>query len=381
MKSDLATGKGPTAGADDENSPPIAELLNQDTWLASHRAAEPASLFVRFWEELASLLSLGHTSHLVLDAFSNVDVTAERIGQFLAANPYYEEQFFRQIRALSKREDQPSATAAVVLLGMQRSRDLIISLQIYKTIHGKTPPWTPEGKLEFAPKDLLKHAQKAEELAAAAKDSYADTSYAAGILFDVLAQVAAAKEMDPKVGEFITSVFRHSVRTAALCRELATVVTDTGLNKYVGPAGLVHDIGKAAMAVLEPKYVEFIEAVAQKETPRQVRMFLEKQRFGVTHDVLGALCCEQLPVLRPIAKAVLYHHRPYFLKQRQPKLQTFANILCLATNMANDFKKPESADDAVYRRWKGPELKDLNMGNEKMLGVIQKAMQRPDVAG
>src|SRR5438045_7918920 len=96
---------------------PSDEAYGSAPWMAG---VKPVPLFQKFLQEIAPKIYLRKISFSVLEAFVNVDVTAEKIGFYLAQNPYFEDLFLRVIRALG-RENIPSINAAVVLLGMQRS--------------------------------------------------------------------------------------------------------------------------------------------------------------------------------------------------------------------------------------------------------------------
>lgn len=193
-----------------ENREEIIEGLKSQSWT---EGVEPNSLFQAFLTEVYPRISLAATSYQTLEAFINVDVTAEKIGSYLTKNQYYEDMYLRVIQALG-REELPSTNAAVVLLGMQRSRNFIVALQLFRTVYQKHPEVSAEGKLDFKPEDYLKFALKTEETAVNMKDRYADTAYAAGLIFDYLNEIAVAKELDESVQSYIAGVYGNGLKAA-----------------------------------------------------------------------------------------------------------------------------------------------------------------------
>lgn len=337
------------------------------------REVKDAAIFHDFMARVVPKLTLPSTSRGIIEAFANIDVNAEKVAQILKANPYYENQYLKILESHGKREAVARLEGAVVLLGMQNSRNLIIALQMLRTVSGGHAEWTKEGRLKVNPNEVLRYALKTEEALTGNKDAYADTAYAAGLMFDVLAQIN--NEICPekkKVQAYIDQVYTHSLKTAQIATELSKSVSDFGYKKYVFSAGLIHDTGKIMLAILNPTYLQFLEICSKKELPRFVRHFAEKQRFGVDHSVLGALACEYFQIFRPISKAILYHHDPYLLRGGKSGLGQLASLLCLASNVSNHFKKPDKLDDPVFALWKGAELKGFAMEPRSIVNAVAR---------
>src|SRR3989338_3898348 len=100
----------------------VEERLARVPWAQSLTEVPLAS---KFFAELLPKMTFPETTREVLEAFSGVDVKAEELAQILERNPYYDYQFRCFIESMGKRENTPSVGATVVLLGMQRSRDLV----------------------------------------------------------------------------------------------------------------------------------------------------------------------------------------------------------------------------------------------------------------
>jgi HD-like signal output (HDOD) protein len=338
--------------------------------LGAAQAQEP-ELFRKYLETIHPRLNLPVMSREVIQEFASPDVTAERVAEKVRGNPYYEAQFLQHIGSISKREELPELSAAIVLLGMQNSRNLILALQLVRTVKGTHPEWSKEGKLMLSPKDALKFALKTEEAIAGNRDAYPDTAYAAGMLFDMfllIAQTVAPE--NKKLPGYIEASFNHGLRTAKVGLELSKKMPDLVLKKYAFAACMIHDIGKVALAILEPKYGDFLEDVQKKELPRAIRMYLEERAFGMNHATLGELICTQYSTFRSISRAILLHHEPFVLKETNKPLYQLASLVALSTNIASSFKKIDKPEDPLLAKWKSAELQDFKIEPATIIAAV-----------
>ena len=339
-------------------------------------------LFERFLEMGAPAAALGATSMGILQAFANIDVTAERMALLISGNPFFEDLFQRVVASAGKREQVPSVEAAITLMGIQNSRNLIVANQILRTVRGSFPEWTKEGKLKVLSSEIVKNGLKAEEALVAKKDPLSDLGFVAGVLFDIASQLSAEHAEDKKKTQaLLDATFDHGLKTATYAAALARGLPGFPFSKYVFSAGLLHDIGKPLLAVLDKRYLGFLEEMAKKDLPRSLRHHLEKSRFGVDHAFLGASWVRSYPPLRLIASAIQLHHGP--LQGRKgggeedqsttQGLRQLGAILSLASNMTSKPKKLENPTDPIIALWRGAELRDFEFPNEILVEASQLA--------
>ena len=326
--------------------------------------AAPA-LLKDFLEKLAPPLALPRLSRSILNAFGTVDLTSERVAEILRQNPYYEYQFMQVILSRSKREDPPSLDAAVVLLGMQNTRNLLVALQVLRTVKGGPPQWGADGKLQLEPDKILKYALSAENQLAKYHKTYSDTGFSAGLVFDLLAMIAETLDLDgttaKKIPEYLEEVFKHGIKTAVVAAEVAKAVPDFAAKRYLLSASLVHDVGRLAMALLDPAYFAHVETATGAGFGRLLSARTEEARFGLHHARMGSLVLTRVGLFKAFETAILFHHEPYLLKTRSKTLYQLAAIVSLSANIAADLKKPNSVDDPVIPQWKGPELAEFKI--------------------
>ena len=101
--------------------------------------------------------------------------------------------------------------------------------------------------------------------------------------------------------------WQHCIGTAILTREVVSIVqAPNDESDYV--AGLVHDVGKIAMAWTFPDH--FAEIHRQAETGMRDLVAIEQEVLGIDHGELGALYLEQYHLPELMIKSARYHHRP-----------------------------------------------------------------------
>jgi len=102
----------------------------------------------------------------------------------------------------------------------------------------------------------------------------------------------------------LEGLWRHSVATATAARILGQRI---GINDHWSfAAGLLHDIGKAALVLLRGE--EYDEAIRLARRERLPILLAERQIFAFDHAQLGRKICEGWGQPEAIAMAVARHH-------------------------------------------------------------------------
>ena len=125
----------------------------------------------------------------------------------------------------------------------------------------------------------------------------------------LLAHTASAfRDADP-MHEWVTAAWRHAQRTSKLARSVAEAEgapLELVLQAAIG--GLLHDLGKVALAVNLPE--EHLSA-RRLAVAQQVPLWEAEQRvFGATHGEVGGVLLGLWGLPMPVVEAVALHHHP-----------------------------------------------------------------------
>jgi len=159
-------------------------------------------------------------------------------------------------------------------------------------------------------------------------------------VFDALAAPGGAALM--------TGLWEHSMRVGGVARQLGTRL-QAGVPGEAFLAGLLHDIGKLALARHDaPAYVGMAGAHGE------ALCNAERESFGFTHAEAGAALAEHWHFPLPLVDAIRYHHvadGAPLAAARDPALAAIVRIANLAARAAltvDGDTSPACADDEAW---------------------------------
>ena len=354
-------------------------------------------LFVDFLEKLAPKLTLLPAVLTTLQLFENHDVRLAKISEAFEAHPGNSAAFIKFIRLnrVLEEVDSRSLEQTIPRYGLDSARDLVLCIALHETIQKKPFPWNAQtSRPDIEPRSMIPFAL---DCAASLGEGnrYAHQVFAAGLVFDSLRLYAEANlgEQKKPVIDYITRVFRHGKSTAQVFLALSKQMKTLELAEFALATAVLHDVGKAVMAVLSPDYVGFVTQLEREKITRSLKVYAEEKRYGVSHSLFGYLACGTYPMFRPIARAVMYHHDPYVLDAtREAPLRDLANTVSLATNIAqSNLKLPSDSsiqvkyksdqdqeaakkltEESVKKLWMRPELENHELSPTKIHQIIQE---------
>jgi hypothetical protein len=354
----------------------VAPLWEESRVKGLPQSGQTSSLWTDYLQRIAPKLPYSGTAEEILQGFVNIDMTAEKFGQILRSNRYYEGQLGRLLDGMAKREVTPSLEASVVLIGIANARNFVLSILLQRSVQGIHPDWTAEGKLKVQPSEILKASLKVEELLVEKKDPYSDLGFAAGLVWDTLAY-AVQQDFPPdirkKAQAWIDSQWEPAVQTGLLAQELVRGVGECSLSKYAFVSAILLPLGKSVAAYLDPKFLPFQDLLVKKNVPSGLRAQLEQRAFGMDFCTFSAAIAENYPWFRPSLNALALYSSPWIAEKADPKgAWPLIGALRLASAMLADPVAIEKPDDPRIQLWKGGLLKNLKVDP----AVIVKASQR-----
>ena len=345
--------------------------------------------------ELFLPLRLGRTARDTLQEFIDIDVTAGDLVRILNANQAYLDLFFRFVsQKTAKIEKAPikikdgEATATpgkeapaspthrlISLLGMLGSRNLILALRIHRLTNGRFPV-SLEGKVEISAADYLKLALEAEDLLVRNKLQYSETAYAAGVYFDLCTRLYSKDGGLKKLEPYYKRTWQRATRTGLLAYFLAEKIPGYTPRTALA-AGMLAHAGKFHLSVQlkNDNYAEFEEELdTNAQLPPLARAALERAKFGVVQEDVGAHTLRYFDVFKGLGRIVENFREPYNLKGVDKASHGLCVLLYLADAMARSWKVPADEKDPVFAEWSYPGLSTLKVKRSTLIEVMKRAM-------
>jgi HD-like signal output (HDOD) protein len=332
--------------------------------------------FEDFYFKLAMPMRLGATSARVLRKFVDGDAGASNIAAAIQRNPHLAARVAATVDELGLQGERPGFNASIGLLGVEKVRDLVCALQLHRAVLGAHPKDKPDLAA------TLKYARQAQEHATGRGYLYSESAFAAGLVFDVIRAAGRESFRAPAAFEgAVDEVFRHGKRTATIAAELSRAIVSLPRSKFLYPACLIHNVGKLALELLFPQgtpggYDAFRKALAQRGASRTARHLLETHAYGLGHDQLGAELTWHFRPLRETSGPILYHHQPYLGRDEGPEVYGLACMIAFCTAIADSFQAPKGAEDPVFSKWIGVELKGFEIDRRRVAEVLQELAAR-----
>jgi putative nucleotidyltransferase with HDIG domain len=167
-------------------------------------------------------------------------------------------------------------------------------------------------------------------------------------LYQLVLTISVFDTLDTKSAKFDPrGLWMHSLAVATAARELATDIRcpDTGA---CFTAGLLHDMGKIALAKLEPERLGAAVAAVQREG---ITIAEAEKRFGLpAHEQVGSKLAKQWRFPATLATPIEHHHtihqRTDVRDRLAPNLRTIAEVVSVADAVAAQCAEPfGGADD------------------------------------
>lgn len=173
--------------------------------------------------------------------------------------------------------------------------------------------------------------------------------------------IVVAVAMKPMMsGAGDKELWKHSIRVAAGCEYLAklTKIVDAD-EAFI--AGFIHDIGKTALAMNNPK---LYDKVMEVRNAGHDILEVEKKYFDTDHVRTGSLLAKrwQLPIL--LANIISYHHTPSLSSIPVP-----CNLVCTVDKLMQDNFNP-AALDKPFLKTMGIDFEDVE---DLRNAILQKA--------
>lgn len=350
-----------------------------------------------FLEEISPRIRLLLPVRELLEFIDNRDIRVSKTKEALECFPEDSQKFVAYIQNLRRGEDEGplSPEQAIAIYGLDGARNIALCVDLYSNITGKPFPWDKNnGYPGYDPKNLLKSANRSYDVFENS-NRFPHRAFAAGLIYDGLRLYAEMTITEKKtvVTDFIDKTLREGHLTAQVLLALSKEMKKMELGEFVVAAALLNSVGKAAIAILDPGYIKFADAMERENLSRPVVCFAERKRYGVSHSMLGYLLCGAFSCFRPIAQAILYSSEPYIAKYKgQTASYELASSLSVSSNIVRmgldipgekvvDSKFAAEVDSAmkisgrsgnIQKYWLGAAIDKHELPPQKIYEIVSK---------
>ena len=140
-------------------------------------------------------------------------------------------------------------------------------------------------------------------------------------------------------------LWQHSFTTGLIATHLNRTF-HFGFEGEEFTAGLIHDLGRTLLAVVDCAQFTEVDSLDFDESPNQ--LFLERTVTGTDHCRLGAWYAIQQQLPRQMAEVMLWHHNPAMASESQH----LTALVAVADHMANHLQRTQQS--AGYDPQKNP---------------------------
>jgi len=156
------------------------------------------------------------------------------------------------------------------------------------------------------------------------------------------------------------SLWEHSLACSLCCSELA-LITEQKNSEVFFIAGLLHDIGKAIIAMQLPEAFREINALMEQE--HVPSLAAETKILGIGHTDINLWVAEQWRLPQRLAEGILFHHTPASA-QTHPKV---AAVVHIGDHLAHRIMCSDADEGRI------PELDPSSM---EILGLSPRDLER-----
>jgi putative nucleotidyltransferase with HDIG domain len=304
---------------------------------------------------------------------------AEHYEEALKHDRLYTEAVCRKASERMKGSVVSSLAHGVALMGQEHVRDLFWGHEIARRTRENADN-TFRSIEETG--QLVNYARRADEQARKAKNEYRGISFAAGFIFDVFAaHLATSPELSNDFTPLLEHTWKHSLRTATLAWQLASheriLISH---RKIVFASALLHDVGKLALAVYDPKAYKQVlkEFEAGRSNHPDSDAFeeeIEHKYFDLSHCEIGSAVVSQTRFLSELETEVDFHHDITLLRVRNPDAFLGGAVVNIADHLATLSVQNSKFTADEVRPWLSPHSAYFPLSAQEVLETYAKSVR------
>lgn len=130
--------------------------------------------------------------------------------------------------------------------------------------------------------------------------------------FSVVKGIILSTAVFDNLGKEHRGLWEHSLGTAVISRRIARAMGAAD-SEEIMIAGLLHDLGKVILAVVEPE--QYSQCMRAAHAARVHISVAEKQSFGVDHTEVAQWACDKWHLPSRLVDVLCAHHKPHLARE------------------------------------------------------------------
>lgn len=183
--------------------------------------------------------------------------------------------------------------------------------------------------------------------------------------FNVVKGLVLGTAVFDTIGREGRALWSHSLGCAVVSRHLATVAKIPDPEEVM-IAGLLHDLGKVALAYVAPGH--YAQAVMESRKKGCHIGDVEREVFGVTHSRVGGWLCNEWHFPARLSEPLIHHHNP----ERAKAGAEVAAVIHVADILARCMGYGDPGDNSMPAMQQGV-VESLGVTMEQLDTVLQDA--------
>ncbi len=279
------------------------------------------------------------------------------------SRPDLAEVFNAVVSSMRESEEKVPLEESIRLYGVQNTVFFLVTYKLSEVYSScKIMTKDPQThRLLAAPSQVLKYAHSAR-IAIGEDGRYRDSSFAAGLLFDMLGfTIVTDIEADQKKHlEFLDQRFNRGILVANTAVKIARDKKQLRQEKHLVAACLIREAAKVAMAYCNAEYLEFMKNCEKAKISLAIRNLAEVNRFGGTSASVAQLICLCFEMFAPANRALSRCDTPFmFLAEKKLDDFDLAALCFLSAHLTREaMEKPKGNILAGTLR---PEIRELDL--------------------
>jgi hypothetical protein len=265
-----------------------------------------------FFEKIAPTMA---SLNSILELHDDKETQAKYFAEHLVP---HQENFVKMVKIIRRAQTEEALLQSIRMYGIRGTKNLATALRLSEACGLTSLKWDAKtGMLTEDPTKTIQYAAKTVEHFGEGS-RYDQVAFNAGLildLFSALAEKSGAQKF--AIRKFIQDRHTLALKKADECVKAAKSAQSLKLEQHIISMLFMNEAGKIAMAMFFPDYLILLQKFERKTLDPALQHLAEMDKYSVSHNILGALICQNAPGLKAASKAVLFYNYPFLISDQR----------------------------------------------------------------